>query len=190
MRNAILVHGMPSKEEYFDSSNIISESNAHWFPWLQHELTIAGVLAQTPEMSKPYAPDYRKWSEVLEYFPVSEETILVGHSCGAGFLVRWLSEHRVRVGKVALVAPWIDPQHTFAPDMFNDLKIDAGLVERTKRIHLFYSTDDEPDEIQSAKILQETIKNIQISTFSNRGHFTLDDMGTVEFVELRDWLLS
>jgi hypothetical protein len=41
MKNAVLIHGMPSKDEYFDPS-APSLSNAHWFPWLQKQLIING----------------------------------------------------------------------------------------------------------------------------------------------------
>ncbi|MEX0652068.1 MAG: alpha/beta fold hydrolase [Candidatus Paceibacterota bacterium] len=60
-------------------------------------------------MPEPYLPNYEKWIEVFEQFKVDEETDLVGHSCGAGFLLRWLSENKINVGKLVLVAPWIDP---------------------------------------------------------------------------------
>lgn len=49
MKTAIIIHGMPSKEEYFSSENP-SSSNKHWFPWIQKQLILKGVLAQTPEM--------------------------------------------------------------------------------------------------------------------------------------------
>lgn len=37
MRNAILLHGLPSKEEYYNPDRP-SSSNSHWFPWLQNYL--------------------------------------------------------------------------------------------------------------------------------------------------------
>lgn len=33
-------------------------------------------------------------------------------SCGAGFLLRWLSENSVRIAKLILVIPWLDPNKT------------------------------------------------------------------------------
>lgn len=108
MKNAILIHGWPGKEEYFDP-NIPSPSNSHWFPWVQHQLLLKKIEAQTPEMPKAYEPNYEAWKEMFERFEINENSILIGHSCGGGFLTRWLSENDVRVGKVALVAPWLDP---------------------------------------------------------------------------------
>ena len=36
-RNAVILHGQPSREEYYDP-NAPSMSNAHWLPWLQAQL--------------------------------------------------------------------------------------------------------------------------------------------------------
>lgn len=38
-KSAIILHGMPSKEEYF-SPAYASPSNSHWLPWLQKNLLI------------------------------------------------------------------------------------------------------------------------------------------------------
>lgn len=107
MKTAIILHGMPDKEDYFEPT-ADAESNCHWLPWLQRQLIVKNILAQTPEMPEPYSPNYEKWCSVFNQFTVSEETNLIGHSCGGGFLLRWLSENKQKVGKVALVAPWID----------------------------------------------------------------------------------
>ena len=101
MRTAIILHGMPSKEEYFDPDNE-SPSNQHWLPWIQRQLILNGVLAQVIELPEPYIPKYGKWASVFEQFKVYAETDLIVHSCGAGFLVRWLSEHKIKVGKVSV----------------------------------------------------------------------------------------
>ena len=109
MKTAIILHGMPSKEEYFNAESP-AQSNKHWLPWVQRQLILNGILAQTVELPEPYEPNYEKWRSVFEQFHIDEETNLIGHSCGGGFLVRWLSENKIKVGKVALVAPWLDPE--------------------------------------------------------------------------------
>jgi len=84
MKNAILLHGTPSKEEYY-SLEYPSASNAHWFPWLQKQLLIKDIPAVTIEMPSSYLPDYSLWQTEFERFDITPETILVGHSCGGGF---------------------------------------------------------------------------------------------------------
>lgn len=187
MKTAIIIHGKPERENYFDPK-ADSQSNCHWIPWLQQQLNIQGVLTQTPEMPAPYDPDYQKWSAVFEQFTLDEETTLVGHSCGAGFLVKYLSERHLQVGKVVLVAPWLDPQRN-STTMFNELKIDAKLVDRTKGITIFASSNDYDSIKESVKILQEAIKGVKTVEFQNYGHFCLNDMKTREFPELLNEIL-
>ena len=84
MQTAIILHGKPSKEEYLDTKSA-SPSNAHWLPWLQRQLLLYGILAQTPELPEPYEPNYKKWSAMFQQFTIEADTMLVDHSCGAGF---------------------------------------------------------------------------------------------------------
>jgi len=189
MKSAIILHGMPSKQEYFNPVEP-APSRAHWLSWLQKQLLLKDVLAQTLEFPEPYMPQYDKWCEVFEQFKIDENTDLIGHSCGGGFLVRWLSEHKVSVGKVVLVAPWINPNQKFATKMFVDLHIDSDLAGRTKGIHLFISLDDDKEELDTAEILKANIKDLHIKEFTDKGHFTFNDMKTEEFPELVDFILK
>ena len=188
MKTAIIIHGKPSKEEYF-APQMPAPSNNHWLPWIQRELLLNGILAQTPEMPEPYQPVYEKWCAVFEQFKIDKDTMLVGHSCGAGFLVRWLSEHPVKVGKVALVAPWIDPERQRGREMFDGLRIDADLAARTDGVCLFVSSDDYKEILDTAKKFKETIRNIHVEEFSNYGHFVTFSMKTDAFPELMRFLL-
>jgi predicted alpha/beta hydrolase family esterase len=184
MRNAIIVHGRPSREDYYDPS-VPSPSSHHWLPWLAKQLLVRDIHAVRPEMPHAYAPDYPVWRREFERFDLDARTLLVGHSCGAGFLVRWLSEHpRVRVGRVALVAPWLDPDGTTAPDFFA-FDLDPALTARTQRVVIFNS-DDDGDAIQrSVHVLRDAFPRARYHVFTGYGHF-LDR----EFPELLDALVN
>lgn len=182
MKTAIIIHGTPDKEEYYDP-NGIAPSNRHWLPWIQKELLLRDILAQTPEMPVPYNPEYNAWKEMFERFLLNGETILIGHSSGAGFIVRYLSENNIKVGKVVLVAPWIDPEKSLDTGMF-DFEVDENIVSKTNGITIFSSTNDMKEVQDSVEILKNKIKDIKIVEFQNKGHFCFDDMGTVEFPEL------
>lgn len=110
MKQAIILHGKPSKKEFYDP-NLASTSNYYWLPWLQKQLAMRDIPAWTPEVPHAWVDDYETRRKEFERYDVTPGTALVGHSCGAGFLIRWLSEHPdVRVDKVVLVAFWVDPQ--------------------------------------------------------------------------------
>lgn len=185
MKTAIIIHGMPDREEYYDVNRPAS-SNCHWLPWIQKQFILKDIVAQTPEMPVPYNPEYQAWKKVFEGFDLNENTILIGHSCGGGFIVRYLSENpNVRVGKVVLVAPWIDLEKSLDTGMF-DFEIRQDIVNQTAGITIFESTDDD-DEIKiSIDKLKSEIKDIKIVTFQDYGHFCIGDMNTDKFPELLD----
>ncbi len=188
MKNAIIIHGTCSKEEYF-SYDYPSLSNSHWLPWLQKKLLINNVFTQTPEMPDAYLPNYKKWKKEFERFKINENTILIGHSCGGGFLVRWLSENKININKLILVAPWLDPKREKTTDFF-DFNIDLNIINRIKEIHLLVSTDDDKDILESVEILKNNISKIKLHQFSNLGHFCFSDMKTDRFPELLDLILN
>lgn len=188
MKTAIILHGKPSKEEYLNSSRD-SQSNSHWIPWIQQQLLVKGILAQTPELPEPYEPVYEDWKKVFEKFYINEDTILIGHSCGGGFLVRWLSENKVRVGKVVLVAPWLDPDHKLHTDFFN-FELDTDVPQRADEIVIFVSNDDDADIQTSVETLEKKWSGVRIVKLEGKGHFTFGDMGTREFPELQKELLG
>ena len=183
MKNAILLHGMPSKEEYY-SEKYPSASNSHWFPWLQKQLLIHDVFAATPEVPLPFDLQWDRWAKEVERYAITPETILVGHSCGAGFWVRYLSEHReLRVGKVILVAPWIDVEKE-DPNHFFDFTIDPDLASRTKGLVIINSSDDSETVQLSVTKLRDKLQDAKYVEFEGKGHFTLKSLGTAEFPEL------
>ena len=188
MRNAIIVHGKPGKEEYYDPQ-FPSASNYHWIPWLQKQLLIHEIAAATPEIPHAFEPHYEIWKKEFERFEITPNTILVGHSCGGGFLVRWLSEHTdITVDKVVVVAPWIDPGREATTDFF-EFEIDSNLVKRTKGFTIFNSDNDEESVQKTVEILKSKIVGYTLKEFHNYGHFTHNDMKISDFPELLKVLL-
>ena len=189
MKNAIILHGTCDKEEYY-SLEYPSASNSHWLPWLQKNLLVNDVHAVTPEILNGFKPDYDVWCREFERYDITSETILVGHSCGGGFLLRWLSEHPdIKVDKVILVAPWFDPTRRKTTDFF-DFTLDSNLVDRTRGVTVFSSNNDSDEIIKSVQIISEQVPNIKIKEFLNYGHFCYGDMKTEEFPELLEEILS
>ena len=188
MKNAIILHGTCDKDEYF-SDKYPSLSNSHWFPWLQKQLLINNIFTQTPEMPEAYNPDYEKWRREFEKFDVNSETILIGHSSGAGFLLRWLSENKVKISKLILVAPWLDPDREKTTSFFN-FEIAKDIKERVIEIHLLVSSDDHDDILESANIIKNNISAIKYHEFHGFRHFTYRHMKTDKFPELLGYILE
>ncbi len=192
MKNAILIPGMPDKDEYYDPK-YPTNSNNHWFPWLSKQLQINDIFAVAIEVPMPWQPRYEIWKKEFERFEITPDTILVGHSCGSGFLVRWLSEHKDRkVNKVVLVAPWLNPSNGTEYDTgdFFEFEFDPELVSRTAGVTIFNSNNDYTDIHTSVDIIRREIKNVEYQEFSGYGHFTLEGMGTEQFPKLLEEILD
>lgn len=192
MKNAILVPGRPDKEEYYDPSRP-TNSNDHWFPWLSKQLQINDVFAVAIELPQPWQPRYEIWKREFERFDITPETVLVGHSCGGGFLVRYISEHPdMQFGTVVLVAPWLNPDDSPSGDTADFFKfaIDPTLVSRTTGITIFSSDNDYDSVRKTVAILRKSIPGVAYKEFHNYGHFCLGDMNTTAFPELLDVCLG
>jgi len=190
MKNVIIVHGKPGKKEYY-SDEYPSSSNFAWIPWLQKQLIIKDIKADTPEMPYAYEPQYEIWKTEFERFDITPETILVGHSCGGGFLIRWLSENKdVKVGKVVLVSPWIDLEKENKYDFFRDFEIDSTFPSRTDGVVAFTSDNDFESCRKSVYFIQEMAPKMHIREFENMGHFIPMHMKTNEFPELLEEILK
>lgn len=190
MKNAIILHGGPSKEEYYDPK-IPSMSNAYWIPWLQGKLLKADIPTATPEVPYSFDRNWEMWNQEVERFDITPETILIGHSTGAGFFVKYLSIHpNIKVDKVVLIAPWLDPENEHTKNFFDDFEIDSNLVSRTKGITIFNSDNDQKSVQKTVEILRNKIKGIGYKELHNRGHFYLYDLNSKEFPELLEFILQ
>lgn len=173
-------------------------SNNQWYPWLTTQLMVRDIFTVSVEMPMPWRPDYQSWARELERYDITDQTILVGHSFGAGFLVRWLSENDVRVGKVVLVAPFMgllgkddDEDRRYANKHFFDFDIDDKLADKTSDLTIFKSTDDSVTVNGSIDMLMAQFgDSCKLVTLENRGHFrAVEKWIPFEFPELLEEIL-
>ncbi len=175
--NCIIVHGCAddSKDRNY---------NRHWIQWLKRELTSKGIKTETPSMPSSWQPDYNNFKKEFEKYKIAEDTILVGHSCGCAFLVRWLGETKQKISKLILVAPWkISDENNKLKEDFYNYKIDKTINQRVKEIIMFTADDEEDDGKESLKIFNKVLGG-KIIELEGRGHYIFDDMRTEEFPEL------
>ena len=184
MKNAIILHGGPSKREYYDP-DAPSMSNAHWVPWLQAQLLKADIPTASPEVPWSFDRNWKVWQKEVERYDIGPETILIGHSTGAGFFIKYLSINKnLKVGKVVLVAPWLDPDREHTKNFFDDFEIDPEFPSRTGGVTIFNSDNDQDSVQKTVKLVRGKVANIKYVKFHNYGHFIYEDMKTLKFPEL------
>lgn len=186
--NCIIVHGCPSKKG-FEKEN--PTYNKHWMPWLKKELEKNNVTAKRPMLSNPWKPDYTLWKKEFSIYEkfIDKNTILIGHSCGTVFLTRWLAETKKEILKLILVAPWKKSNRDDPREELYKYKIDESIKERVGKIIIFTADDEEQIGKDAAKEFKEKL-GAKLIELKGRGHYTLGDMGTEEFPELLEEILS
>src|SRR5262249_17789206 len=143
----------------------------HWIPWVRGQFAARGIPTVTPAMPDPWAPDYATFKQAFEQHPVSERTILVGHSCGCAFLVRWLGDTKREIDTLALVAPWkVARAGDIVRAAFYDYVIDVTIRSRVRRILMFTSDTEHEDGKRSLEIYRTALGG-KIIDLPNRGHY-------------------
>jgi len=134
-------------------------------------------------MPESWAPDYDAWRKVLEKEAITEQSILIGHSCGSAFLVRWLGDSKQKIDSLFLIAPWKIGTSSEAKKKFYDYQIDKTIKSRVNRIVTFTADNEEEAGKRSLKIFHDFLGG-KIIELKGRGHYTEEDMKTGEFPEL------
>ncbi len=187
-KKCIIIHGCPPDAEKAMNPETRTYDK-HWILWTKKQLLFKNIGTETPLMPSPWQPDYEKFKRTFEKYDIDENTILIGHSCGCAFLVRWLGETKRKIFKLILVAPWkIPDKDDKFRKKFYTYPIDKTIKERAKEIVMFTADDEEDDGKESLKIFHESLDG-EIIELKKRGHYTLGDMGTEEFPELIEVVL-
>lgn len=188
-QNVIILHGCPSVQEKA-MDPVRRTYDKHWIPWTKQQLTSRGIEVETPVMPEPWKPDYERYKAVFDALTINEQTILIGHSCGAAFLVRWLGDTKRTIAKLILVAPWKIPDPA-RPEKkpFYTYEIDPTVASRVTDLVIFTSNDEEEDGKKSVALFHESLGGTVIE-LTNHGHYTLGDMGTDAFPELIETILE
>jgi len=186
--NVVIVHGCAQNiEEEKDPET--RTYDRHWRPWIKSELEKRQIKIDTPLMPESWKAEYSKWKRVFDKLNINENTILIGHSCGCAFLVRWLGETKKKIKKLILVAPWKIAESGSAEKEFYDYQIDRSIKSRVKEVIIFTSDNEEDDGKRSARIFNDVLDG-RVIELKNHGHYTLDDMKSREFPELLNEIIS
>jgi uncharacterized protein len=179
----VFIHGgdaPETKTEYYDLLRSIpfdpyAPERQSWRKWL------AAATAPTHEfiyvaMPDKYNADYIAWSiwfdKVVPY--LRDGAILIGHSLGGGFLLRYLSEKTlpVVVAQVHLVAPVVDTFECSPVGGFIiDLKTWSGFKSDISAVHLWHSSDDALVPLHHSERFNAVYTGAVLHTFTDRGHF-------------------
>ena len=171
MKYALILHGAANT------------SQGNWFPWLKKELEKKGYTVWLPDLPHADKPSLTEWKAFIlnnSGFVFDKETIIVGHSSGATFILGLLESlpRGRQVGKAIFVAPFIelgkrDDIHQYKKGLLKDF--DWKKIQKSCRRFYFIASDNDPYlcGIDQAQILQDRLGG-EVRLISQQGHFNLE----------------
>lgn len=150
----------------------------YWVNWLEKKLKNKYEVLK-PQMPCDKNANYEEWKIWFKkYLPFlrDKNPILIGHSLGAIFLLKYLSENNLnkKIGQLHLIAPAVFDDG-LGPEKLStfksDLKKIKNIKKRCKKFHLWHSKDDDVCLFQNSEIIKKIVPDIDFHIFKNRGHF-------------------
>jgi uncharacterized protein len=134
------------------------------------------IAPQMPNKQNARYAEWKIWFEKIEPL-LNDEIILVGHSLGAIFLAKYLSENSFseKVRATFLVAA---PYNTATNHPLVDFNLTHSLQDFAQRagdIFLYHSTDDAVVPFSNFELYKASLPKAHIRTFNDRGHFNQAD---------------
>jgi len=129
-----------------------------------------------PEMPNKQNAKYAEWKLLMDKYSeyLEDEAILVGHSLGGIFLVKYLSEKRLPVSIRALYlvsAPFFTLDSLEGGSFRLDLEKIQGLPHKVPEIVLFHAKDDPVVPFSHSETYALALPGARIKSFEEGGHF-------------------
>ena len=172
MKNALILHGAGNN------------SQGNWFPWLKKELEQKGYKVWAPDLPDSDMPNQQKWLEVIfsnSDWEFNSESVIVGHSSGATFILRILEilPERIAINKAILVSAFLDqgtkPEFfSYKQDLLKQTFNWKKIKDSAKHFY-FIASDNDPYQCgqEHAQKLQENLGG-ELIIQPGQGHFNLE----------------
>jgi len=128
-----------------------------------------------PQLPTPEGQDLESWREAFKgYMPLGHDSILIGHSCGAVFILRLLEQIDTRIRAAFLVAGPVKPmgnEFDSLTNSFVDKPFDWDRIRHNAgHICPIYSTDDPYVSLEHGEIAAANLKT-ELIVVQGAGHF-------------------
>ncbi len=165
----------------------------NWFPWLSEKLSEQGHEVIIPKFPTPEGQTLQNWMRVIQPYLelINKDTILIGHSLGAAFLLCVLEKLKTKIRAAFLVAGFTgllgndefdQINKSLSVKLFNWNKI----KKNCERFYIFNSTNDPYVPLEKGIELSQNLDS-DLIRFGEAGHFN-SDSGYDEFPEILGYL--
>ena len=177
--NIVFCHGVMDPE--YDWATRTYNPTKGWRHWLQFMSEFEhDVVMQMPEFPHAHAllMKYDEWEKIMDCQDINEDTVLIGHSAGGGFVLKYLSKHpELKIKQAVLVAPWLDVEDFQPHGFYRDINLDNRLISQTKDgIDVLISDDDDSYIRGSVDKIAQNMSDVRVHRFSGYGHFVRPEL--------------
>jgi predicted alpha/beta hydrolase family esterase len=188
MKQIVVIHGgdtFDNRKDYQAHLKSLKPTKDYFKANFDWKYSLGKELGDDYEIFNPRMPnsndaEYLEWETWFEKLIslLEDEIILVGHSLGGSFLVKYLATNKIDFKPLAtiLVSPPYDgifsnePTYSFtAPPGLGSLEKQAG------QLYLIHSEDDPVVSFEEHKLYKDNLKNAIAVTFTDRQHFNQID---------------
>ena len=164
---------------FFIIHGVYASPESNWFPWLKQQLESNSYEVIVPKFPTPLDQSLESWIRVIANYEnkINEETVMIGHSLGAAFILDYLEKTSKKIKAAYLIAPfhkllgveYDEINKTFVDKQFNWDKIKASCG----KFFIFASDNDEYIPSEVTKELAEKI-NAEFNIVPNGKHLNKD----------------
>ena len=151
---------------------------AYWIVWmalkLKHKYEV--LIPDMPCEKNAKYEEWKIWFEKYIPFIKDKNPILIGHSLGAIFLLKYFSENSFpkKVFQLHLVSSAIYDEG-LSPEKLasfkSNIKKIKDIEKKCKELHLWHSKDDKTCLFKNSEVIKKIIPNANFHIFENKGHF-------------------
>jgi len=195
-KQVVVIHGGDTFESYEEYLNFLcnyeidieryKSGKTDWKPWLRQKLgsDYEVILPVLPNRTNAQFSEWKIWFEKFLPF-LNDGVILIGHSLGGAFLVKYLSENYFskKIKAVFLVSAVYNKDSEGYPVL--SFSLPKKLTLQTENTMIYHSIDDPVVPFSALEQYKKALPYAHTRIFNNRGHFNQE-----EFPELVEDILN
>ena len=185
-KQVVIIHGADTFETYDAYLNFLRNfqidieryktSKDDWKPWLREKLgsEYEVILPTMPNKFNAKFEEWKLWFEKLFPF-LNDDIVLVGHSGGASFLAKYLSENKFpkKIKGVFLVSGVFDVD--FDGLGLASFSLPEKLDLQTENIFLYHSKDDPVVPFSALEKFAKALPYAHTRVFEDRQHINQEE---------------
>ena len=156
---------------FFILHGLGGHSQENWFPWLASELGKEGHDVIVPDFPDADMPTFASWAEHMDQYAdkIDDTAIVIGHSLGCPFGMRYLADRSKAINHFILVAPpYSDLGWDQLRDMMSGFPPDSAAAVAQK--FTLFASDNDPYILLDQVHDYENLLGIEASILPGREH--------------------